>query len=144
MPSYPTVTRLVSWSPEEYVRLDFTGDGFRKMFYSAQCSVRLPTYVSSEVSGDAWRSAARHWSCSAVSRATAALVVATRAAVDRHGPGSCDAPQRAAERRSTEPDDSHQGQGGGGARDERRATATEGSSTGGAAGHPRGARVAEE
>ena len=37
-------------------------------------------------------------------------MVATRAAVDRCGPGCCDAPQRAAERRSTEPEDSHQGQ----------------------------------
>ena len=68
---------------------------------------------------------AAHERCPA-SQATTALVVATRAAVDRRGAGCCDA----AERRSTEPEDSHQGQGGGGARDVRRATATDDSTSG--------------
>ena len=58
-----------------------------------------------------------HWaalgSCSATWAATTALVVATRAGVDRCGLGSCDAPQRAAERRPTGTEDRHQGQGGG-------------------------------
>ena len=58
------------------------------------------------------------------------LVVATPAAVDRHGPGSCDAPLRAAERRSTEPEDSHQGRG----RDSQRPTGTEDSTSWDSAG----------
>ena len=30
----------VSWLPEEYEKLDFMGDGFRKLFHSAHCSRR--------------------------------------------------------------------------------------------------------
>ena len=72
--------------------------------------------------------------CLASQRATTALVVATRAAVDRHGPGICDASQRAAARRSTLHEDSHQGRGGGGLRAAPRLTGTEDSTSGDAAG----------
>ena len=68
--------------------------------------------------------------CLASQRATTALVVATRAAVDRHGPGICDASQRAAARRSTLHEDSHQGRGGGGLRAAPRLTGTEDSTSG--------------
>ena len=54
------------------------------------------------------------------------------AAVDRCGPGSCNAPQRAAVRRSTEPEACHQGRGKGGVR--LRSMGTEDSTSGGAAG----------
>ena len=49
-----------------------------------------------------------------------------------HGSGSCDAPQRAAERPPTGTEDWRQSQGGGGASYPRRPTGTEDSSTGGA------------
>ena len=74
----------------------------------------------------------------------AAFVVATRTADRRQGSGSCDAPQRAAERRLTGTEDRRQSQGGGGASYARGPTGTEGSSTGGAAGHPAGAQAAEK
>ena len=71
-------------------------------------------------------------------------MVATRTADRPHGSGSCDAPQRAAERRPTGTEDRRQSQGGGGASYARRPAGTDGSSTGGAAGHPCGARAAAE
>ena len=71
-------------------------------------------------------------------------MVATRTADRPHGSGSCDAPQRAEERRPTGTEDRRQSQGGEGASYARRPTGTDGSSTGGAARHPRGAWAAEE
>ena len=57
-----------------------------------------------------------------------------RSAWRRCGPGSCVAPQRPAGRRSTEPEDSHQGQGGRGPREAPWPKCTEATSPGDAAG----------
>ena len=69
-------------------------------------------------------------------------MVATRTADSPHGSGSCVAPKRAAEHRSTGTEDRRQSQGGGGASYARRPPGTEVSSTMGAAGHPFGAQAA--
>ena len=81
---------------------------------------------------------AAHGSCSATQRATTALVVAIRAAVDRHGPRRSPPPQRWTV--EGEGDGEAREAGGGGARDARCRTGTSGD----ASGSPDGARAADE